>query len=103
MRLRTIGGIVLYLVAILAPVGWLYNMYGLSSFADVNGQDATAALVGTMVVAFVLGLCAARVSQPRRSSQVDALTKIVRRVYMETTGVQDSTGRGRSPAADPPR
>lgn len=93
MRLRTIAGIVLYLVAVFAPVGWLYDMYGLSAFADVDGQNATVALVGTVVLAFVFGLCAAMVSQPKRSLPLDALTEIVQKLSMEARGVGDSRRR----------
>ncbi len=84
MRLRVIAGIVLNLVAIVVPVAWLYVEYGASTLVDVNSFYDTAALTGTAAVAFVLGLCASKISQTKNSSPLDQLMEIVQRIHTET-------------------
>ena len=39
MRTRVMAGTVLYLVAIVAPVAWLYVMYGASAPVDANNPE----------------------------------------------------------------
>ena len=84
MRLRVIAGMVLNLVAIVAPVAWLYDVYGASALLDANSLHDMAALAGTTAVAFVLGLCASKISQPKTSSPLDRLTEVVQRIHTET-------------------
>ena len=84
MRLRVIAGMVLNLVAIVVPVAWLYVVYGPSALVDANSLEDTAALAGTTAVAFVLGLCASKISQPKNSSPLDRLTEMVHRIHTET-------------------
>ena len=84
MRTRVMAGTVLYLVAIVAPVAWLYVMYGASVPVDANNPDDLIALAGTTVVAFVLGLCASKVSHPKPSSPLDGLAEVLQEFRTET-------------------
>ena len=77
MRTRTIVGIILYAVAIAAPTAWLYVNHGLSAPVDTDSIDDLVTLAGTVVVAFVLGLIASKVSQPDTMSPLGALRAIL--------------------------
>ena len=77
MRTRTIVGIILYAVAIAAPTAWLYVNHGLSAPVDTDNIDDLVTLAGTVVVAFVLGLIASKVSQPDTMSPLGALRDIL--------------------------
>ena len=87
MRARTIVGIILYALAIAAPTAWLYVNRGLSASVDTGSIDDLVTLAGTVVVAFVLGLIASKVSQPNTMSPLEALREILNDVQR---------GRGRS-------
>ena len=77
MRTRTVAGIILYAVAIAAPTAWLYVNHGLSAPVDTGSIDDLVTLAGTVVVAFVLGLIASKVSQPNTMSPLGALRDIL--------------------------
>ena len=77
MRTRTIVGIILYAIAIAAPTAWLYVNHGLSAPVDTGSIDDLVTLAGTIVVAFVLGLIASKVSQPDAVSPLGALRDIL--------------------------
>ena len=84
MRLRVVAGVMLYLVAVAAPVSWLYVKYGPSTPVDAGSAGDMVALVGTTVVAFMLGLCASKVSHPRSPSLFDGFAEIVRELRSAT-------------------
>ena len=78
MRLRVVAGVVLYLVAIAAPVSWLYIKYGPLTPVDAGSANDMVALTGTTAVAFVLGLCASKVSHPGSLSLFEGFAEVVR-------------------------
>lgn len=92
MQLRVVAGVMLYLVAIVAPVSWLYVKYGPSTPVDAGSADHMVALAGTTAVAFMLGLCASEVSHPRSLSLFEGLAEVVRGLRSAT---EDSEPRHR--------
>ena len=78
MRFRIVAGVMLYLVAIAAPVAWLYIKYGPSTPVDASSAEDMVALAGTTLVAFMLGLFASNVSHPRSLSLFDGFVDVVR-------------------------
>lgn len=93
MQLRVIAGVMLYLVAIAAPVSWLYVKYGPSRPVDAGSADDMVALAGTTAVAFVLGLCASKVSHPGSLSLFEGLREVVRGLR---SAAEDSEPRHRA-------
>ncbi len=78
MRLRVVAGVMLYLVAIAVPVSWLYIKYGPSTPVDAGSAGDMVALAGTTALAFVLGLCASKVSHPGSLSLFEGFAEVVR-------------------------
>ena len=94
MRTRTIVGIILYAVAIAAPTAWLYVNHGLSAPVDTGSIDDLVTLAGTIVVAFVLGLIASKVSQPDTMSPLGALRDILNDMQQGRDRSRRGTDRG---------
>ena len=86
MQVRVVAGVMLYLVAIAAPVAWLYVKYGPSTPVDAGSVDDMVALAGTTALAFLLGLCASKVSHPRSLSLLEGLAEVVRGLRSATEG-----------------
>ena len=78
MQLRLVAGVMLYVVAIAVPVAWLYVKYGPLTPVDGGSADDMVALAGPTAVAFMLGLCASKVSHPGNVSPLEGLTEVVR-------------------------
>lgn len=97
MQLRVIAGVMLYLVAIAAPVSWLYVKYGPSRPVDAGSaddmEDDMVALAGTTAVAFMLGLCASKVNHPASQSLFEGFAEIVRGLRSATEDREPGGGR----------
>ena len=78
MHARTLAAIVLYLVAIGAPVTGLYAVYGPSVAVNASSPHDLVALTASTTVAFVVALGASRVSQSTSSSLQGVLREIVK-------------------------
>ena len=78
MPLRVVAGVILYLVAIVTPVSWLYVKYGPSTPVDAGSAVDMAALAGTTAVGFMLGLCASKISDGGNSSLIDGFADVAR-------------------------
>ena len=87
MRARVIVGIILYFAAIAVPTAWLYVEYGPSTPVDVNSADDLMMLAGTTAGAFVLGIVASKVSQPRSPSLLDALEEVIEGIRQSRSNV----------------
>lgn len=94
MRTRTVLGIILYAVAIAAPTAWLYVNHGLSAPVDTGSIDDLMTLAGTVVVAFVLGVIASKVSQPNTMSSLGALRDILNDVQRDRDRSRRGADRG---------
>jgi hypothetical protein len=90
MNTRTIFGIAINLLAVLAPVYWLYETYGMSAAMDPNAIEDLLALVGSTSTAFILGLIASRASQRRSPEMFDALSEIFRATSTKNRRVHQS-------------
>ena len=90
MQVRTVVGIVLYLVAIGAPVAGLYAMYGPSIAVDASSPHDLVVLTVSTTLAFVVALGASRVSQSTGSSLQGVLREIVK--GFESASRRDASG-----------
>ena len=77
MQARVITGIILYFAAIALPTAWLFVEYGPSAPVDASSAGDLGILACTTAVAFVVGLVASKVSQPRGASLHDTLQEVL--------------------------